>query len=246
MSVLLRKPRVYAEIYNDLDGELINLFRVLRDPAQGSWLVQLVELTPFGREEFVGAYKRTRDPVERARRLLVRSFMGFGSAATYMGHRTGFRANSSRSGTTPAHDWRTYPAILVEIIERLQGVVIENRDFAAIVAQHDSPETLVYADPPYPHSTRTFRRRASGQVYHHEMSDADHRRMAEVLRGLRSMVVVSGYACDLYDRDLFPDWMRVTSETFADGARPRTEVLWLNEAAAMAQMQRPLFGSASA
>ena len=106
-NVLIRKPRSYAEIYNDLDGDAVNFFRVLRDPIQSSRLIELLKLTPFSREDFALAYNRSDDPVERARRLVARSFMGFGSN----GHNrcTGFRANSNRSGTTPAHDWSNYP-----------------------------------------------------------------------------------------------------------------------------------------
>jgi DNA adenine methylase len=104
-SILLRKPRSYSEVYNDLDGEIVNVFRVLRDPAQAKDLANMLRLTPFAREEFNGAYVTTDDSLEQARRTIIRSFMGFGSASANRNHRTGFRANSSRSGTTPAHDW---------------------------------------------------------------------------------------------------------------------------------------------
>ncbi|TJV23013.1 MAG: DNA adenine methylase, partial [Mesorhizobium sp.] len=108
-SVLLRKPRAYAEVYNDLDGDVVNLFRVLQDPLGGGELMRRLELTPFARAEFELGWDATDDQVERARRLIIRAFMGFGSNAHSdmgRGHKTtGFRANSSRSGTTPAHDW---------------------------------------------------------------------------------------------------------------------------------------------
>jgi DNA adenine methylase len=103
-SILLRKERSYAEIYNDLDDEVVNLFDVLRHPSLGPLLVQALELTPFARVEFARCYAATVDPVERARRLVVLSFMGFGSNAHAMGggdrrgRTTGFRSNSSRSG----------------------------------------------------------------------------------------------------------------------------------------------------
>lgn len=78
-SVLLRKPRSYAEVYNDLDGEIVNLFTVARD--RGDELVRLLELTPFSRDEFQQSYEPTDDPLEQARRTIARSFMGFGSNA---------------------------------------------------------------------------------------------------------------------------------------------------------------------
>ena len=93
-SVLIRKPVSYAEIYNDLDHTVVNFFKVLRsDRAQE--LVEVLRLTPFSRVEFMEAYGESDDPVERARRLVIRSFMGFGSN----GHNrsTGFRAPPSFS-----------------------------------------------------------------------------------------------------------------------------------------------------
>jgi DNA adenine methylase len=220
-SVLLRKPRSYAEIYNDLDGEIVNLFRMARDA--GDDLRRLIELTPFSRTEFRNSYLPSGDPLEQARLTLVRSFMGFGSNA--IGKNTGFRSNSTRSGTTPSHDWRNYPLAFGAIIERLQGVVIENNDATEVMRTHDSHETLHYVDPPYVSSTRN-----EGRDYRHEMNDAQHRALADVLKALRGTVILSGYASDLYE-DLYADWHRVERRTLADGARSRTEVLWINRSA---------------
>lgn len=221
-SVLLRKSRAYAEVYNDLDGEIVNLFRVARD--DGERLARACELTPFSRLEFDDAYSPAEDPLEQARRTVFRSFSGFGSAAV-TGQASGFRANSNRSGTTPAHDWMNYPDCLRMLIQRLRGVVIENRDAIDCMARHDAPETLHYVDPPYVHSTRSFRARSHS--YRHEMTDAQHEALASALHGLSGMVVLSGYRCDLYDR-LYADWTRIDGRAHADGARPRVESLWLS------------------
>lgn len=226
-SVLLRKPRAYSEVINDLDGDVVNLFRVLRDPETARELARLLYATPFAREEFEAAYEPTCDALERARRLVVRSFMGFGSAACNPDHATGFRSNSNRSGTTPARDWAHYPESLALTAERLRGVVVECRPAVDVLLAHDGPETLHYVDPPYVHSTR-YATALREDIYRHEMSDKDHRELAGVLRGLRGAVVLSGYPCDLYDRELYPDWRRVERAHHADGARDRTEVLWLN------------------
>lgn len=107
--MLLRKPRSYAEVYNDLDGDVVNLFRVLRDPAQGARLRELLSLTPFSRAEFDLSYEVSDDPVEEARRLVVRSFMGFGSDGHNRAVTVGFRATGYRDGSTPAHDWANFP-----------------------------------------------------------------------------------------------------------------------------------------
>mgnify|MGYP002397524881 CR=1 FL=1 len=221
-SVLLQKPRSYAEVYNDLDGEVVNLFRVVRE--RGEELAQACELTPFARAEFEQAYQDGGSDLERARRTLVRSFMGFGSAGVTK-QVTGFRANTSRSYSTPAMNWRDYPEHLRALIERLRGVVIENRDAADVMRQHDGDQTLHYVDPPYVHSTRGMRARAP--AYRHEMSDDQHRELAQVLHSLRGMVVVSGYRCDLYD-ELYAGWQRIDAAAHADGARDRVESLWLS------------------
>lgn len=239
-SVLMRKPRTYAEVWNDLDGDVVNLFRVLRS-EQSARLVEEIRLTPFARDEFNISYDETTDPVERARRLCLRSFAGFGSN----GHvrKTGFRANSNRSGTTPAHDWINYPDALEAVIERVAGVVIENRDASQVMAAHDSPETLHYVDPPYVAATRD-----PGKDYAHEMDDDDHGALLVFLRGLDGMVVLSGYPSDEYDAALH-DWKRVEREALADGASKRTEVLWLNPHAVASleaeKQQLGLFGEAA-
>ncbi len=221
-SVLLRKPRAYAEVYNDLDGEIVNVFRVARD--DGEALAKLLELTPFSRQEFNQSYEPDADPLEQARRTLVRSFMGFGSAAISM-QKTGFRANSNRSGSTPAHDWMNYPDALRTTIQRLRGVVIESRDAIAVMRHHDTPETLHYADPPYVSETRFMGEKT--KCYKYEMTDADHVALAEAMRGLSGMVVLSGYRCDLYDR-LYAGWQRIDKAAKADGAKDRIESLWLS------------------
>lgn len=258
-SVLLRKPRCYAEVYNDLDGEVVNLFRVVRD--RGEELRQLLQLTPFAREEYEAAWLPSEDAVEQARRTVIRAFMGFGSAAVTMNRRsgtkggkpgTGFRANSNRSGTTPAHDWRhfagtgfrnytgesdgrrnrytlpsgdweTYYDCLTPIVARLRGVVIEHKDAREVIVAHDGDKTLHYIDPPYLPETRD-----PGVDYRHEMSEGDHRDLANLLKSLRGKVLISGYASKLYDAELYGEWVREERPSLADGAGKRTEVVWMN------------------
>jgi DNA adenine methylase len=245
-SVLIRKPRSYAEVYNDLDSEVVNVFRMLRD--RGAELRNLLELTPFARDEFVLSYEPSADPLEQARRTIARAFMGFSSAAA-TGENSGFRANLNRPGTTPAHDWAKLAEALPLLTERLRGVVIENRDAMVTMEQKDSLTTLHYCDPPYVHSTRSGKvrgvlsqGRSSRKAYRHEMDDQAHRDFSVVVRSLKGMVVVSGYQCELYD-NLFGDWERFERPTFADGARARIEVVWLNPAcsAALERSRADLF-----
>lgn len=157
--------------------------------------------------------------------------MGFGSASVtgVRGYQTrwskpstGFRSNSNRSGTTPAHDWANYAEAARALIERFRGVVIENRDAIEVLIQHDQSDALHYVDPPYVASTRD-----NGTDYKFEMTNAQHVDLANVLSGLKGKVALSGYHSELYD-DLYRAWHRVEKKSFADGARKRTEVLWLN------------------
>lgn len=233
-SVLLRKPRSYGEVYNDIDGEIVNVFKVLRD--HGAELKRRLKLTPFSRDEYLEAWYPSDDPMEQARRTIIRSFMGFGSAAATLGRignntsrgglaKTGFRANSNRSGTTPAHDWKNYGDCCDFLSDRLQGIVIENRPAIDVSAAHDSPETLHYWDPPYVASTRD-----AGGDYAHEMTDVDHEALADHEKTLTGMVIISGYHSALYDL-LYAGWNRVERDAMADGAAPRVEVLWFNHAA---------------
>jgi DNA adenine methylase len=223
-SVLLRKTPSWAEVYNDLDGEIVNLFRVCRD--HGPDLVRLLTLTPFSHDEFDGAYEQTGEPVEWARRTLIRSHMGHGADAASGKWRTGFRCSTiHRRSTTPAGDWSGLPDVAVSVCKRLKRVIIENRDAVEVLLGNDGPDTLHYVDPPYVHQTRGDGR-TTPHGYRQEMTDSQHEALAEVLYSLTGHVVLSGYDCDLY-RQLFGSWIRVEHEARADGGKKRTEVLWI-------------------
>lgn len=268
-SVLLLKPRCHAEIYNDLDGEIVNVFRVLQDRTSAAELERMLRVTPFAREEFELSYKRGGSPIERARRCIIRSFMGFGSdsisrlKASRAGFntrlssakgtgfrfhmRTGFRWNSNQSGTTPATDWSHYPNYIGAFTERLTGVVIEKRDAKVILEKMDRPETLHYVDPPYPSDVRRI---TGGKLVEHrykfEMTDRQHTDLSETLHKLHGMVIISSYRGELYER-LYHGWKTLdwTSPQFCGttntGDTMRTECIWLNEAAWSAMPTRRLW-----
>lgn len=247
-SVLLRKERSASELYNDKSRRVVDMFRVLRDPNQAAELCRRIELTPFARDEYAAitpeSYEACDDVIERARLFIFRSFAGFGSNACNLARSTGFRANSHRSNSTPAQDWRNYPPVIAQLVDRLRGVVIENREAVVVMAANDTAETLFYVDPPYPFCARSLGNPHDLKYggYDHELTDDDHRVLAKCLHGLEGMVVLSGYRCTLYDDELFGDWHRVEREALADGARRRTEVLWLNEPAwSQLHAKGPLF-----
>lgn len=182
-SVLMRKPRSYAEVYNDLDGEVVNLFRVLQNVASRRRLYDMLRVTPFARAEFLICRRPTKNPVERARRLVMRSGMGFGSNSHNIALSTGFRVSVLKTGANVAQDWATYPDSLESFAERFRGVTVEQRPAVQVIQQHDGPDTLHYVDPPYVHDTRAPGRRQHDYV--HEMTDVDHQNLAAVLKGAR-------------------------------------------------------------
>lgn len=231
-GVLIQKPRAYSEVYNDIDGDVVNLFRVIRDPAQCAHLIHDLVTTPYARAEFDLAWESHPDPVEQARRLVIRAMMGFGSAGATKGS-TGFRIDTKREYETAQHTWMLYPDNLARVCRRLSGVLIENRPAVDVMVAHDTPETLFFVDPPYVHATRT--RMAVGGVsraYRHELSDIDHAALLDAVSGLRGMVVLSGYPTEIYD-EMLPGWARRSTRSRISGGRGtkvREEVVWINPA----------------
>lgn len=237
-SVLMQKPRSYAEVYNDLSQDVVNVFRVLRDPDLAGQLVVLCRLTPFSRDEFELSFERADDPVEQARRTLFRAQSAFGSSGTARS-RTGFRSNSTRDYQLSSHVWERYPANIASFCQRLSGVIVENRPALDIIEQHDSPDTLFYVDPPYLHSTRVMR----NARYDFEMSEAQHVELLQALNEVEGMVVLSGYPNPVYE-GLLEGWEIHTREARASGHRGtvhRTEAIWLNPQATGSQVQIPMF-----
>lgn len=229
-SVLMRKPRSLHEVYNDLDQDVVNVFRVLRDPALAEQLRKACRLTPFSRVEFQACYgDQPADSVERARRTIASSFMAHGSTSRKK-NGTGFRAKAIRRNSTGSKDWAGWPEHVASWVERLRGVTIECRPALEVIAQQDDPATLFYLDPPYPINTRTAARgRAHRErAYRFNLTDDEHRELAEVLHRIQGTALVSGYACPLYDEELYPDWRRVERQANSDGGGIRQEVLWIS------------------
>lgn len=204
-SVLLRKPRAHAEVYNDLDATVVNVFRVLRDPAKAAELARRLALTPYARAEFDLSYEPPTDDVDAAHKAMVRSFMGFGSDSITRTCRTGFRASlTGGAGAVPSREWGSFHELIATFTNRLRGVLIEQRPAVELFDLTDGADTLYFLDPPYILSTRTAMSNGRGAVhgYAHEMTDGDHERLLGRIRGIDGMVVLCGYPHPLYDRVL--------------------------------------------
>ncbi|NNM85331.1 MAG: DNA adenine methylase [Phycisphaerales bacterium] len=227
-AVLLNRPPSAIETYNDMDGEVCNFFRVLREEKEK--LVEAIGLTPFSREEFALACQLDPAvaPLERARRFYVRARqVRTGLAQTATIGRWANCKNTSRAGMSGVISrWLGGVNMLPEIAHRLLRVQIENRPAIQIIHLYDSPETLFYCDPPYIHETR-----GDAKAYGYEMTDDQHRSLAKVLHAVQGKVAISNYPCKLMDQ-LYPPgrWFKTlgASKTNHSTKGKRVEALWTN------------------
>jgi DNA adenine methylase len=231
-SVLLAKQRAPIEIYNDIEGEVVNFFRMARD--RGEELKRALWLTPYARDEFEAAIYAdpVDDPIERARRFLVISRQAFGGCG--VSERCLTAGNWKRPSVHPSrtsHDiWlRAIQDRMDALIARLQGVAIENRDYEEVLRKFDTPQTLFYCAPPY-----LMHRRDSRHQYRFDFSAGDHQRLARILRTIEGKVIVS-YHDDEFLADLYPGWQQVKRASHnrsqlvrGNSRRPTTEVLIMN------------------
>ena len=216
LAILLNKKRSHIETVNDLDGEIVNFFRVMRDtPGTLNWLLKE---TPYSREEYSHAYEHCLDPLERARRFVIRCWMGFGAGNHY---RNGFRSGQQSNSPNPAKAWARLPQTITLASERMQGVQIEHMDAVELIRRYDTEDVFIYADPPYLPETR------KGYLYKHEMSLEQHRELLQVLSAHSGKILLSGYDNELYD-SLLPGWHKVQKATQAECGLRRTETLWMN------------------
>jgi DNA adenine methylase len=220
--------RGVSEVVNDLDGQLVNFWRVMRDDALFSRFRRQVEAIPFSRSEWQAAHAHVSegDPVADAVAFFVNC------RQSRSGLRTGFspitRNRTRRGMNGNVSEWLSAVEGLPAVHERLRRVVVENMPALELIRREDGPATLFYCDPPYLHSTRTARK-AYGSF---EMTEAQHQELLDVFRQCKGKVMVSGYPSKLYD-DALADWTRYTFDlpNQASGAKVKdreTEVLWCN------------------
>jgi DNA adenine methylase len=227
-AVLINREPSPVETYNDLDGEVVNFFRVLRD--QGDKLVRAIGLTPFAREEFAHAIegfdRKPGSDLERARQFFVRARqVRTGLAQTASIGRWANCKDTSRAGMSGAVSrWLGSVEGLSAIATRLLRVQIENRPALDVIHLYDSAGTLFYCDPPYPHESRSDK-----NAYGYEMEDKEHEELAAVLHRMKGKVAVSGYRCEFMDR-FYADWrcIEAPAKLCHSSKQPRKEALWVN------------------
>ena len=226
-AVLLNREPSPVETYNDIDGDVVNFFRVLREQKEA--LVEAIGLTPFSREEFALAVSSTDanlTDLERARRFFVRARqVRTGLAQTASLGRWANCKGTSRSGMSGVVSrWLGSVEQLPDIAERLLRVQIENRDVVALIRLYDSQDTLFYCDPPFAYETRR-----DTSSYQFEVDEDEHRRLSETLREIEGKAAVSGYRCDLMDT-LYDGWRCAEAPVKRCRSRkkPRVDALWMD------------------
>jgi DNA adenine methylase len=229
-NVLLQKPRTRSEVYNDLDSNIVNVFRCLRDPLKAEELRKRCALTPFARDEFEFSYEPPIDDIDLAHKTLIRAFFGFGGDAVTRTCRTGFRSAMSTQRQMPAASWANWPDAIPDFVERLRGVVIENDDAMKLLERFDGEQFVRVAV----RALRPALKRRPGRMHvrrveieQRPLTDDDHRELARRVRELRGMVMISGYRCPLYD-ELYGDWQSLSKRSRTESAKIRTEVLWFS------------------
>lgn len=224
-AVLINRQPSPLETYNDLDGDVVNFFRVLRD--NGEELIHKLKLTPFSREEFYHSLNDIEcNDVERARRFFIRARQtrtGLAQTAT-LGRWANVKSGSRAGMAGVVSRWLGGVEGLAEIADRLIRVQFENRPAIDVMRTYDTPQTLFYCDPPYLHSTRGDR-----SAYRFEMTNDEHRQFSDVANSVSGLVAISGYRDTLMD-ELFGDWYRFDAPpTLAHSTKSlRQESLWMN------------------
>ena len=251
-SLLLAKIPAKVETYNDLNSDLVNLFRVLRDPVKFEQFHYKASLTPYSREEYYfcrETFRDCQDDVERAYRWFIVARMSFGG---HFGNSWGFSVlESNRGMTSVCSNFLSIIEMLPQIHKRLMTVQIEHSSWQKILEIYNPPTTLIYLDPPYIPETR------SGGEYKHEMTADDHRELVEKMLEYPGMIMLSGYDHEIYKPLIDNGWdvkrfntachsagktrhTKIQGKGSATAKQPRIECVFRNPKA-MAHSQAKIF-----
>jgi len=226
-SVLLQKPLSDIESYNDLDGELVNFWQVLRTDTES--LIRQIDLTPYSEQEWRESFAPADDPLERARRFYVQSWMSFTPFRIKSGWRQERKPNRSY---LIQRDEFARTEHLWFVAKRLKCVQVYNRDYREVIEYHNTADSVLYVDPPYLHSTRTNLQAR----YLNEMNDSDHVQLAEMLHATKASVILSGYDNPLY-AELYQGWGCESKTATTNGNSVSVETVWVNPAAMSRQVK---------
>lgn len=224
-AVLFNKQPSDIEMINDLDSNVVNLFRCIRDDSEK--LAGMVMTTPFSRETYEDTYKldiweimMPDEPFHKALRFLIQCWQGHGFRTN--GYKVGWKNDvQGRERMYALWNWYRLPEWIVEIAERLRTVQIENRPAREVIERFNYDNVFMYIDPPYLLGTR------AGKQYKHEMTDSDHEELLKSLLQNKAKIMISGYESDLYN-DYLTGWKKRQFRSCAEHGKSRTEVAWMN------------------
>ena len=218
-AVLFNKSRSNIETVNDLDGNVVNLFEwIKKDPER---LAHAIYYTPYARQVYEDAF--AVDPVDefdRAVNFYIRLNMGHGFRTN--GEKVGWKNDvQGRERAYASQDWVNLPGKIMQAAERLRGVQIENRPAVDLIQRFNYSNVLIYADPPYVLNTR------HGKQYRHELEDAEHHELLDVLMAHKGPVLLSGYDNEIYS-DRLSKWHKEETTCYSQTCTKKREVLWMN------------------
>lgn len=227
-AVFFNKNPGIIETVNDLNGDVVNLFRVLRDNPEE--LIRKIELTPYSREEYRTATEPSDDPVESARRFVVRTTQSIGAKPD-----SGWRNHKQAKIGGTACKWNGLPETLWEAVDRLKGntknlVQIESMDALQLIAKYNYSDVLMYLDPPYVKSTRR-----TNKLYKVEMDEDGQNELLDLVMNSKAKIILSGYQSDLYDERL-SGWHKDEIQTRTTATDIATEKIWMNYEPPLRQM----------
>lgn len=220
-AVFFKKEPSNIETINDLDGDVFNLFKVIRDNPEG--LARSISMTPYSRQEYDQAFEGDdcTDEIEKARIFLVRCWQGHGFRTN--GYKVGWKNDvQGRESAYAVRNWYRLPQWIVDVTDRLKQVQIENRPALEIINRFKYENVLIYCDPPYLLSTRTAKQ------YKHEMDDKDHVELLNALIDHPGKIILSGYDSELYN-DLLKRWQIEKRPGYSEyQGSNKQEVIWMN------------------
>lgn len=222
LAVFFNKRPGAVETINDLNSDVVNLFRVLRDSPDE--LKRVLSLTPYSREEYDNAFLPCEDPLEKARRFMVMTNQAIGAK---FGSKCGWRNHKQIKIGGTACKWAGITQTIEDAATRLRGdsthlVQIEHMDAIKLIRRYNYHEVLMYIDPPYVRSTRK-----SGRLYSHEMDDNQHHQLLEAVLESKAKIIISGYEFDMYNKVLV-GWNKDHAQTQTTSTQKAKETIWFN------------------
>lgn len=214
-AVFFTKAPSFIETINDINGDIVNLFKVCRERSEE--LIRIINLTPWSRAEYIACEEPASDEVERARRTIVR----FKQSHSGCNHPKSWRASYTAGSPQNTKSWNELPGLIVEVCSRLKEAQIENRDALKIIECYNNTDSLLYLDPPYPLKTRNC------VMYKNEMLDKQHSELLEIIKKSKAAVCISTYENELYG-NMLKDWYKDFRYTTALTGEKRKEVIYMN------------------